>query len=201
MKYLQDFDLCIESHHNIIVDDVSTFFRKLQLADENIVLFKSMESLGTTNHVNFKSVLIKSIVNKVMLQPNLSGNEYTQKFIEACTVSSETLNKTERATVEQSENQLWFDLRLGRITASRHHEILTKTSTLLKLTNSRKQKTTTLVSKIIYSEEPISNAPLIWGQDNEDKAFKTFFLKKNLFIYSCYTRQISFMQMLQKIID
>ena len=82
MKYLQDFDLCIESHHNIIVDDVSTFFWKLQLADENIVLFKSMESLGTTNHVNFKSILIKSIVNKVMLQPNLSGNEYTQKFIE-----------------------------------------------------------------------------------------------------------------------
>ena len=64
MKHLQDFDLCFESHHNIIVD-VSTFFQKLQLADENTVLFKSIESLGTTSHANFESVLIKSIVNKV----------------------------------------------------------------------------------------------------------------------------------------
>ena len=86
------------------------------MADENIVLFKSIESLGTTNHVNFESVLIKSIVNKVMLQPNLSENEYTQKFVEACTVSSETLKKIERASVEQSENKLWFDLRFGHIT-------------------------------------------------------------------------------------
>ena len=64
MKHLQDFDLCFESHHNIIVD-VSTFFQKLQLADENTVRFKSIESLGTTSHANFESVLIKSIVNKV----------------------------------------------------------------------------------------------------------------------------------------
>ena len=78
MKHLQDFDPCIESHRNVIVDDASTFFRKLQLADENIVLFKSIESLGTPNHVNFESVLIKNIVNKVMLQPNLSESEYTQ---------------------------------------------------------------------------------------------------------------------------
>ena len=120
MKHLQDFDPRIESHRNIIVGDVSTFFRKLQLTDENIVLFKSIESLGTTNHVNFESVLIKSIVNKVMLQPNLSENEYTQKIIEACTVSSQTLKKIERATIEQSENQLWFDLRLGQ-----HHCIKT----------------------------------------------------------------------------
>ena len=98
-----------------------------------------------------------------MLQPNLSENEYTQKFIEACTVSSRTLNKIERATTEQSENELWFDLRLGHITASRHHEIFTKINTLLKVMNSRKQKTTPLVSKIIYSEKPISNATLIWG--------------------------------------
>ena len=133
------------------------------MTDENIFLFKSIESLGTTNHVNFESVLIKSMVNKEMLQPNLSESKYTQKFIEACTVSSETLKKVERATVEQSENQLWFDLRLGRITASRHHEIFTKTNTLLKLTNSRKQKATPLVSKIIYSKKTISNAALIWG--------------------------------------
>ena len=145
------------------------------MADENIVLFKSIESLGTTSQVNFESVLIKSIVNKAMLQPNLPENEYTQKFIEVCTVSSETLKKIERATVEQSENQLWFDLRLGRITASRHHEIFTKTNTLLKLTNSSKQKATPLVSKIIYSIKPISNAALIWVEDNEDKAFKTFY--------------------------
>ena len=46
MKHLQDFDLRIESHRNIILDNVSTFFRKLQLADENIVLLKSIESLG-----------------------------------------------------------------------------------------------------------------------------------------------------------
>ena len=39
--------------------------------------------------------------------------------------------------------------------------------------NSRKQKTTPLVSKIIYSEKPIPNVALIWGQDNEDKVFKT----------------------------
>ena len=41
--------------------------------------------------------------------------------------------------------------------------------------NSRKQKTTPLVSKIIYSEKPISNAALIWGRENKDKAFKTFY--------------------------
>ena len=53
MKHLQDFDPRIESHRNIVVGDVSTFFRKLQLTDENIFLFKSIEFLGTTNHVNF----------------------------------------------------------------------------------------------------------------------------------------------------
>ena len=93
------------------------------------------------------------MVNKEMLQPNLSESKYTLKFIEACTVSSETLKKVERATVEQSKNQLWFDLRLGRITASRHYEIFTKANTSLKLTNSRKQKTTPLLSKIIYSKK------------------------------------------------
>ena len=31
------------------------------------------------------------------------------------------------------------------------------------------------MSKIIYSEKPVSNAALTWGRDNEDKAFKTFY--------------------------
>ena len=65
-------------------------------------------------------------------------------------------------------------LDLGVSLVSRHHEIFTETNTLLKLANSRKHKTTPLVPKIIYSEKPISNAALMWGRDNEDKAFKTF---------------------------
>ena len=41
-----------------------------------------------------------------MLQPNLSENGVYSKVIEAYTVSAETLKKIERATIEQSENQL-----------------------------------------------------------------------------------------------
>ena len=49
MKNLNAFDLRIESHRVITSDDVSGLIRNIQLINEELVLFKSIESLSITS--------------------------------------------------------------------------------------------------------------------------------------------------------
>ena len=78
-------------------------------------------------------------------------------------------------TRDQSNSSLWFDMRKGRLTASRHHDIYTKVNTIAQSQGAVKSKTTPLVEKILFPEKPsVTNAAIKWGIDHEPDALKCF---------------------------
>ena len=52
----------------------------------------------------------------------------------------------------QSENELWHQICLGRLTASNHHNTHTKMNYVLKSISPIKPKTTPLAAQIIFGE-------------------------------------------------
>ena len=91
-------------------------------------------------------------------------------------INMDVINYIERNTRDQSENDLWFNMRKGRLTASKHHDIYTKVNTLAKSSSIIKPKTTPLVSQIIYKNNTLGKIPAIkWGKDHEETALKSFY--------------------------
>ena len=64
--------------------------------------------------------------------------------------------KVEKETLGQSDNKLWFDMRRGRLTASKLHGYYTKINTISKSHNKKGIKTTPMVADIIYEAKRIS---------------------------------------------
>lgn len=52
----------------------------------------------------------------------------------------------------------------------------TKTNRVIKALGPVKPKATPIVSKAIYIDSKISTPPMKWGQDNEENAFKNFYV-------------------------
>ena len=73
-----------------------------------------------------------------------------QIFLKNMNISDKTIQQLEKATRGQSENELWRQIRLGRLTASNHHNIYTKMNSVLKSIDPIKPKTTTLAAQIIF---------------------------------------------------
>ena len=67
MKYLSVFDPRIESNRQINSDDVSNFFHKVQIINENAALFKSIETCDTTVCSGFSSLIVQNIKELVPL--------------------------------------------------------------------------------------------------------------------------------------
>ena len=123
MKELTAFDPRIESHRQISSDDVSNFFDKVQIINKNAVLFKSIEICDTTVCSDFSSLIVQNIKEKVLLQNTKTEQETTQIFPKNMSVSDKTIQLLEKATRGQSENELWRQIHLGRLTASNHYNI------------------------------------------------------------------------------
>ena len=74
----------------------------------------------------------------------------------------------------QCDNELWFIVRKGRLTTSKHHEIFTKMNSVIRLTGEIEPKTTPLVSQILNSRRGLNTDAVKWGIDNEANALKCF---------------------------
>ena len=129
---LNAFDPRIESHRQINLDGVSNFFHKVQIINKNVVLFKSIEICDTTVCSDFSSLIVQNIKEKVLLQNTKTEQETTQIFLKNMSICDKTIKQLKKATRGQSENELWHQIRLGRLTASNHHNIYTKMNSVLK---------------------------------------------------------------------
>ena len=67
MKDLSVFDPRIESNRQINSDDVSNFFHKVQIINENTALFESIETCDTTVCSSFSSLIVQNIKELVPL--------------------------------------------------------------------------------------------------------------------------------------
>ena len=79
-KGLSTFDPRIESHRQIN-SDVSNFFHKVQIINENAVLFKSIETCDTTVCSDSSSLIVQDIKEKVLLQNTKTEQEIMQIFL------------------------------------------------------------------------------------------------------------------------
>ena len=75
-------------------------------------------------------------------------------------------------TRDQSNSSLWFDMRKGPRTASRHHDIYTKVNTIARSHGAVKSKATPLVEKMFPEKPSVTNAAIKWGIDHEPDALK-----------------------------
>ena len=98
-------------------------------------------------------------------------------FIQHSQMTSAQVKQIELETQGQSSNSLWKQQRLGRITASKFHQISTKTETVLKHRgkHTKKPQYSPVVFSIVSESEDISHLPQIaWGINHEKDAVKAF---------------------------
>ena len=119
MKNLNSFDPRIESYRAITSDDVSKLIRNIQLINEKLVLYKSIESHSVTSKENYKHALIENMKYKLLHQnKNTSEAELVQIFIQNLNLSAPVTTNIEEATQGQSRESLWYKVISVRLTAS-----------------------------------------------------------------------------------
>jgi hypothetical protein len=70
---------------------------------------------------------------------------------------------------------MWFEQRSGRITASKFHEVSTKTESIMKKRGKTAIKYSPMVSQLLGKSADISHLPAIaWGQTHEKDAIQAF---------------------------
>ena len=111
-----------------------------------------------------------------MANENHSGKTLegiTPLFIEHCQLSFEQVHQIEISTRGQHKNDAWFEQRSGRITASRFHEVATKSDTIMKKRGKKVIAYSPLVLNRLVKSADISHIPAIaWGQAHEKNAIQ-----------------------------
>ena len=80
MKELNSFDPRIESQRQINSDNISHFFINIQLINETVVLFKSIESLSTKVVADFSRIIVDNMKEKIITQSPTTELEATEKL-------------------------------------------------------------------------------------------------------------------------
>ena len=89
-------------------------------------------------------------------------------------MTHDEISKIEEASRGQSESEVWIKQRKGRITASMCHMICTKVKYIVR-NPSKKQKTSPLVSQIVYGVQSLDHIEAVkWGRDHEKDAREDF---------------------------
>ena len=89
---------------------------------------------------------------------------------------TKTFDPIEYNTSDQSNSSFWFDMRKGRLTASRHHGIYTKVNVIAQSQGAVKSKTIPLVEKMLFPEKTsVINAAVKWEIDHEPDVLKCFY--------------------------
>ena len=102
-------------------------------------------------------------------------DELVLPFLEALQINDAEKQKIEEETRDQHLSEQWRNQRLGRITASIIHDVMTKTESII--ANRRKNvspKYSPLVDKIVNGNPDIGMLdPVKWEKLHEDDAIKT----------------------------
>ena len=173
-KAKQMFDPRHPTHRQLTDDCVSELYRGIKRCLPNAsVLYSVDESMSPAIPLS-----LGEAASSFMSQPGYSErpeNELAAPFLEYIQLTEAQKQKIEEDTRDQSMCTTWKDQRLGRITASVVHEVMTKTDTIIK----RKQegssaKYTPLVNRIVNGSQVINNEAIKWGNTHEKDAIKTF---------------------------
>ena len=107
--------------------------------------------------------------------PVKHGHHITKEFLEKLSFNDDQIKELEKVTRSQSKSNVWWNQRIGRITAFRFGEVHAKVLSINKKTAKRKRvKVTSLVQSIVQPET-LSNLPsLKWGRDHERIAAESF---------------------------
>ena len=107
------------------VKDFAPQSRFVELIEERK---KSMKN--THDLVKFPTIIEKS--NIFIWDKDLTNKENIGLFTKSIAVTKEEIEKIKVITKQQSESDIWFDQRKGRITASKFHQVFTRMNTLSK---------------------------------------------------------------------
>ena len=178
MKDLNEFDPRIQLHRTRESNDTLTsLYKRIEEAEPEASILQSLETDDDTDS-NINKHSIENIIHRTFNanKYNSSDQELVNSFLQNLHITEQDIKNIEQATLAQSDNPLWFELRKGRLTASKHHDIYTKINTLTKATGDIKPKTTPLVARILFSSNKTQNVEAMkWGVDNEKNAFKSFY--------------------------
>ena len=101
--------------------------------------------------------------------------ELVQIFIQKFKLSAQVIANIEKVTRGQSRESLWCKVRSSRLTASKYHDMYTKTNSVIKASGPVKPNNTPIAAKVIHNDGRISTLPMKWGQGNKENAFKSFY--------------------------
>ena len=166
MKHLLEFDPITESHKEFCQKDFESFLEKFKKINQRAVIFKSFETdTADQTEISFMDVNIQEICHNIISNnPNATESELTTILFQKLSQMTKTFDLIEYNTRDQSNSNLWFDMRKGCFTASRHHDIYTKVNTIAWSQGAVKSKTTRLVEAILFPEKPsVTNAAIKWG--------------------------------------
>ena len=143
------FDPRHPTHRQLTDDRVSELYRGIKRCLPNAsVLYSVDESMSPAIPLS-----LGEAASSFMSQPGYSErpeNELAAPFLEYIQLTEAQKQKIEEDTRVQSMCTTWKDQRLGRITASVVHEVMTKTDTIIKRKRERSSaKYTPLVNRIV----------------------------------------------------
>lgn len=103
----------------------------------------------------------------------LDGIDTFEQFMSAISLTCEERDLIELRTRNQSENQLWFDFRAYRITASKFKDAVSKVNNNMVIKNPDKCKT--FICKVCHYYPPFTSKATEWGKTNEPIARHMYF--------------------------
>jgi len=174
--HLIEFDPRIPSHRSKNESHINQFLGKLKSINSNAVIFYSTVDEKSSNS-ELSEAFMENIANETLTNnPNANESNLMKSFMQNITLNLSLIEKIEKSTRDQNQNQIWYEVRRGRLTASKHHEIFTKVNSLSHQRSAIKAKTTPLVNSIINKSKDISKLSAIkWGLEHEEDALKSFY--------------------------
>ena len=155
-------------------DCVSSFYQSIKACIPNACVLYSIDPCITAE---LPPTLKDAADNFLSLHNNheKGTDELMQEFLEYIQLSRAQTDKVEEETRGQGCCNEWKQQRLGRITASIAHEVMTKTQSII---NNRRRghtpKYTPLVNKIVNGVDISSVDAVKWGISHEADALKQF---------------------------
>lgn len=95
------------------------------------------------------------------------------KFMDSMTFSKIQLQELEKLTKDQANSKVWIRQRIGRITSSNFHDVVTKVQSIPAARNA--VKSTPLIAKMMRPRNLDNVLAIKWGKDKERNARNAFF--------------------------
>ena len=152
--------------------------KKFKKINQDAVIFKSFETdAADQTEISFMDDNIQQICHNILSDnPNATESELTTILFQKLIQMTKVFDLIEHNTRDQSNSSLWFDMRKGHLTVSRHYDIYKKVNTVVSSQGAVKSKTTPLIETILFPEKfSVTNAAIRWGIDNELDSLKFFY--------------------------